>query len=405
MMDVKWTDVGRAFWSAALLGVAGCGGGGEGSSPGAAAEAAARVQASVSPAPSGSAAALGAAPALGSCEMFPAAAVFNTRIDDAARFPAHASSPAWVSAIGGGAHFHADWGVNDNPAQPSTYWGMPINTVDGTAATTQWPLLAFDFSPSGVSSQSGYPHESDCAVPAADGFSISRNCSAVAPAARHFPFPLDANLRNENGQCGGPASCGDHHVLVVEQGACRLWESYSAFKLSNQWYAMSTAAWDLKSLSLRPSSWTSADAAGLPITPLLARASEASSGEIRHALRLTLRDGVLANSFEWPARHAAGDATPGGIPFGSVLRLRADFVIPTEWTPQAKALATAMKRYGAYVADIGEDLYVQGEPSAAWDPRTFTQLNTLPLAQMEFVGMGAITTDPRFSRDSMAARW
>ena len=404
MMDVKWVSMGRSVCSAALLTLAGCGGGGSASSsPGGSAETGVPVQNSI--VPSAAPRAFGAAPAMGSCEMFPAAAVFNTRIDDAARFPAHASSAGWVSSIGAGAHFHADWGVNDNPAQPSTYWGMPVNTVDGTAATTQWPLLAFAFSPSGVSMQSGYPHESDCAVPSGDGFAISRNCSAVAPAARHFPFPLDANLRNENGQCGGPGSCGDHHVLVVEQGACRLWESYSAFKLSNQWYAMSTAAWDLKSLSLRPSGWTSADAAGLPITPLLAKAAEASSGEVRHALRMTLRDSVLANSFDWPARHAAGDPTPGGIPFGSVLRLKADFVIPPEWTPQARALATAMKRYGAYVADIGEDLYVQGEPSAAWDPRTFTQLNTLPLAQMEFVGMNAVTTDPRFSRDSMAARW
>jgi hypothetical protein len=192
---------------------------------------------------------------------------------------------------------------------------------------------------------------------------------------------------------------------VVEQGACRLWESFAAYQLSGQWYALSTAAWDLRSLSLRPDGWTSGDAAGLPITPFLVKAAEANSGEIRHALRVTFREAVLANSYQWPARHAAGDDSPGGIPFGAVLRLKADFNVPAEWTPQARAIANAAKRYGLYVADAGMDFYVQGEPSVQWDENTFRQLQAIPLSQMEFVDLGAITRDPRFSRDSMAARW
>jgi hypothetical protein len=193
-------------------------------------------------------------------------------------------------------------------------------------------------------------------------------------------------------------------VLVVETGACRLWEGYATYKLGSQWYTMSSAAWDLKSLSLRPQGWTAADAAGLPITPFVVKAAEASSGEIRHALRVTFRDDVIANRAVWPARHAAGSSA-GSIPFGALLRLRSDFVIPDTWTTQAKAIATAAKRYGMYVADIGSDFYVQGEPSAAWDENTFRQLSAIPLSQMEFVDLGAVTSDPRFSSDSMAARW
>ena len=220
---------------------------------------------------------------------------------------------------------------------------------------------------------------------------------------RRFPIPLH-NLVNEGGTCNDPDTCGDHHLAVVEQGACRLWEAYSAYKVGSQWYALSTAAWDLKSLAMRPANWTAADAAGLPITPFIAKAAEASSGEIRHALRVTFRDAVLANTYVWPARHGAGSAA-GSIPFGSVLRLRADFVIPANWTTQAKAIATAAKRYGLYVADIGSDFYVQGEPNAGWDRNTFSQLATIPLSQMEFVDMGNVTRDARFSADSMAARW
>ncbi|HZY18732.1 MAG TPA: hypothetical protein VFE82_09630 [Ramlibacter sp.] len=341
---------------------------------------------------------------LGDCEMFPPQAVFNTRIDDTSRFPAHGSSAAWIGSIGGSRPFHADWWLGTDPTRRDAYYGMPVNVVDGSAATTDWATLQYDFRASGVSSNVGYPHESDCAVDNGNGYGIARGCSNVAAGQRRFPFPR-TNLLNEGGTCNDPNTCGDHHVLVVEQGACRLWEGYATFKLSGQWYAMATAAWDMKSLDLRPASWTAADAAGLPITPFLAKAAEASSGEIRHALRVTFRDAVLSNGYVWPARHGAGSANAGGIPFGSVLRLRADFAIPDNWTTQAKAIARAAKQYGLYVADIGEDFYIQGEPSAAWDENTFRQLGAIPLSQMEFVDMGAVTRDPRFSAGSMAARW
>ena len=168
---------------------------------------------------------------------------------------------------------------------------------------------------------------------------------------------------------------------------------------------MATAAWDMKSLALRPFNWASADAAGLPITPLLAKASEASSGEIRHALRVNFSPAKLALDVMWPARFAAGGDTLGAIPFGALLRLRADFVIPVDWTPQAKALATAAKRYGLYVADSGVDFYVSGEPNSAWDLRTNAQMRDIKMSDMEFVDLKAITGDPRFSPDSMAASW
>ena len=346
----------------------------------------------------------GPAASLGSCELFPSQAVFNTRIDDTSRFPVHGSSAGWINWVGGSTPFRADWGRSEDPTQRNAYYGMPVNVVDGTAATTDWANVSFDFRPSGVSSEVGYPHESDCAVDNGSGFTLTRGCNAVPVAQRRLPFPT-ANLKNEGGTCNDPNTCGDHHILVVEQGACRLWESYFTYKLSNQWYTMATAAWDLKSLALRPSTWTAGDAAGLPITPFLAKAAEADSGEIRHALRVTFRDSVIARSFVWPARHFAGSDTPGGIPFGAVLRLKAGFAIPESWTPQAKAIAIAAKRYGLYVSDIGMDFYVQGEPNAAWNENTFRHLGTIPLSEMEFVDMGAVTNDPRFSVNSMAARW
>jgi hypothetical protein len=175
--------------------------------------------------------------------------------------------------------------------------------------------------------------------------------------------------------------------------------------VAGQWSAYSTAAWDLRSNAMRPDSWTSGDAAGLPIAPLLVRVDEASAGAIPHALRVTFRDSVLARAYVWPARHRAGGDTPGGIPFGAVLRLKAGVTIPSNWTTQAKAIAAAMQRHGLYVADIGSDLYVQGEPSLQWDANTISQIQTLHMNQFEFVDMGSVTGDARFSVDSFAASW
>ena len=417
MEHERWRGWALLFCGAALGGLAGCGGGGGGGTAGGMTgiDGTQAIAPGADPAPGGSpvapvagtpSEAPSSAPTLGDCEMFPATAIFNTRIDDVSRFPAHPKTQEWVDLVGRSVPFATDWGIDVNPANYSVYYGMPINIVDGTPATTEWPVVSFDFSTSGVFWDKGYPDKSDCAVSDGNGgFNIGRGCGAIDPGQRRFPFPLASKIVNEDGHCNDPHTCGDRHVLVVEKGACRLWESFFSYNLSGQWYTMATAAWDLKSLALRPDDWASGDAAGLPITPLLAKAAEASSGEIRHALRVNFSDAKLSTEHVWPARFGAGGENPGAIPFGSLLRLKADFVIPDDWTPQAKALATAMKRYGLYVADIGSNFYVQGEPNAAWSPQTISQLQTISMASMEFVSLGAVTGDPRWSRDSLAAGW
>lgn len=347
----------------------------------------------------------GAVPRLGDCDLFPANNIFNTRIDDVSRFPAHPNSAAWVDLVGRQVQFQTDWGTNDNPSDYATYYGLPINVVDGSPATTEWPVVAFDFSTSGASWERGWPFKSDCAVSDGNGHGIVRDCTSVQPSQRRFPFPVDWKLKSQGGACNDPNSCGDKHVLVVEQGACRLWESYFAYKLGGQWYSLATAAWDLRSNAMRPDDWASSNAAGLPITPLLAKAAEANAGEIRHALSVAFRDSALALEHAWPGRFAAGGDNPGAIPFGALLRLKADFVIPSHWTPQAKAVATAAKRYGLYVSDNGADFHVGGEPNAAWNVQASHDLKGITMNDMEFVDLKSVTSDPRFSPDSMAASW
>jgi hypothetical protein len=316
--------------------------------------------------------------------MFPSNAIFNTRIDDTARFPAHARSNAWINLVGGATPMMPNWGNSSNPTHVWDYWGMPINAID--SSSTLWPTVNY---------ANGYPDKSDCAT-ASDGSGIVQDCSGVPAGARRFPFPAGRVLTENN---------DDRHVLVVDRSACRLWEAFAAQNVGGQWYAVTTATWDLRSNALRPDYWGSADAAGLPITPLLAKAGEAATGEIRHALRVTFRNQFTSVKHVWPARFAVGLEDPANIPFGSLLRLKADFVIPDNWSPQAKAVANAAKRYGMYVADNGQDFFVQGQPNDGWDPTAWQQLRTLTLANMEFVDLRSITSDPRFSNDSMQASW
>lgn len=346
-----------------------------------------------------------AAPSLAGCELFPSSAIFNQRIDDVQRFPPHPSSAAWLASIGVGRKLHADWGRTVDPLQTERYYGIPFNIVDGGPATTRWPLVQHGIRDARDDNGQGVPSESDCAVGDQGRPAIQRGCDQVIPSRRRFPYPHDALLKAEHGACNDPARCGDRHVLVLEQGACRLWESYFSYQVDGRWNAYATAAWDLKSMAMRPDGWTSADAAGLPILPLLARIDEVEAGVIAHALRVTFRDAVLDRRHVWPASHAAGTTRAGGIPFGALLRLRADVEIPFWWTAQAKVLARAMQKYGLYVADIGSDFFVQGEPDERWGRLTLWQIQRLKLNDFEFVDLGAITRHPRFDPASYQAAW
>jgi hypothetical protein len=312
------------------------------------------------------------------------------------KFPPHVSSASWIAAIGSTRALHADWGVTENQSA-ADYYGIPLNLLSASAPETDWPSLAFV--------TDGAPDESDCAIDNGSGsHDLVRNCQTRPAASWRFPIPRDAVRKAESGTCNDPATCGDRHVLVVEQGSCRLWESYFTYNVAGQWTSYSTAAWDLNSNAMRPDTWTSGDAAGLPIAPLLVRAGEATAGEIPHALRVTFRDAVLANAYVWPARHRAGNSA-GSIPYGALLRLKSSFAIPAGWSAQAKAIALAMQRYGLYVADIGSDLYVQGEPSVSWSGSTIAQIQTLQMNNFEFVDIGAVTRDARFNAGSFAASW
>jgi hypothetical protein len=279
----------------------------------------------------------GAGPHAYGCPILPARDALNTPIADA---PVDPRSAAYVASIGLDAHLHPDFGVN-----PS--YGIPYDVVAPTQSR-----VAVRFT--------GYPAESD-------------------PG----PYPIPANAPVE-----GAGSEGDRHVLVVQRGTCRLYELYAAERSGGRWRASNGAEFDLRSSALRPAGWTSADAAGLPIFPLLVRYPEVASGRIDHALRVTVPR--TQHAYIHPATHfASSSADPSLPPMGLRLRLKAGYSL-AGFSGQALVILRALKRYGLIVADNGSPWYVTGAPSTRWDEASLAQLKRVPGSAFEAVRTGPI---------------
>ncbi len=261
---------------------------------------------------------------VGGCQIFPQNNFWNTPVND---LPVHSLSSAWINSIGRNRGFHMDFG--------SGTWdggliGIPFNLI--TTPVTAKTVTFY------------YPDESDAG-----------------------PYPIPTNPAIEYGS--------DHHILTINTNNCTLYEIYDASQSSGNWYAGSGAIWDLNSNTLRPNGWTSADAAGLPIFPGLARYEEILAGEITHALRFTTN--CTANYYIWPARHVAQSGTcTTPVPFGARFRLKADYNI-SGFSPQAQIILLTMKKYGIVLADNGSPWYVTGTPNEGWNNDILHELDVV----------------------------
>ncbi len=331
----------------------------------------------------------GDSPITGDCPVFPANHIFNTQIG---ALPADPASDAYIATIGATKKLHLDLGTSVDPTS-ADYYGIPYNTVHGT--TLAWPVAKYlavdtqnyDWQPA---------DESECAT-------TSHDVQSPCTGDPILPIPDAPLVEGGINTTPGQQPDGDHHLLIVDSDSCRLWEIYHAYKTGGTWDVFGSAEWDLKKNDLRTADWTSADAAGFPILPLLLKASEASSGTIKHALRFTIGSSKIAPRYVWPARHNTNTSQNAAHPpMGQLFRLKASYQIPATFHPQAKAILQAMKTYGMYVADGGSDWYVSGEPSADWDDSTFSEVQSVTGDQFEAVDISAITSRSGFDPDSGA---
>jgi len=202
------------------------------------------------------------------------------------------------------------------------------------------------------------------------------------------PMPIPSNAPVEGYPKPGN---GDRHVLVLDRDNCYLYELYNSHELkTDNWNAASAAIWDLLSNEQRPYTWTSADAAGLPIFPGLARYDEYAAGAIQHALRFTLQNSQAA--FTPPASHwAANSSNPYAAPMGMRLRLKASYDI-SGFPPQSKVILAALQQYGMIMADNGSSIYISGAPDDRWDNNDLGSLKGVPASAFEVLLMNPIYT-------------
>jgi hypothetical protein len=272
-------------------------------------------------------------PRIAGCPVFPRSNAWNR---DVSRAPVDPNSDRYIAAIGPG---------NLHPDFASRRYGIPITVA---AASRRRVPVRF----------TAYGDESD-------------------PG----PYPIPPDARVEGG--------ADRHLVVVQRGRCRVYELFGARRTATGWSAASGAVFDLRSNRRRPAGWTSADAAGLPILPGLARADEAASGTIRHALRFTVAR--TQRGYVAPARHfASSDPDPALPPMGLRLRLRAGFDL-RPYRGQARAILRALKTYGMIVADNGSSWFVTGAPDPRWNDAELEQLKRVPGTAFEVVRAGRIT--------------
>jgi hypothetical protein len=200
-----------------------------------------------------------------------------------------------------------------------------------------------------------------------------------------MPIPVTADIE------GYPApGNGDRHVLVLDNNNCWLYELYSSYPNAASWNAGSAAIWDLTADEQRPYTWTSADAAGLPIFAGLARYDEVAAGQINHALRFTLQSSRAA--FVPPASHwAANSSNANAAPMGMRLRLKASFDI-SSFSTANQVILTALKKYGMIMADNGSSMYISGAPDDNWNNDDLHNLGSVTAADFDVIEMSPVYT-------------
>jgi hypothetical protein len=280
------------------------------------------------------------------CTMFPSDSVFNT---DISSLPVNAQSATWMSNMTQQTNLHPDLGTF------AQWYGIPVS-VAPPPATGLTPTFAYN-------AESDHPTEG---------------------------YPIDQSTWIE----GGPAapSGSDRHALVIDKNLCKLYEIYNLQNFTNgqQPIAGSGAVWSLTSNAMRTNGWTSADAAGLPMAPLLLRPDEILAGAIAHAIRFTAH---CTSTYIWPASHQAGSCSAAFPPMGARFRLRSSFDIST-FSPTTQVVLRAFQHYGLILADNGSDWYFGGTTDDWWGTtagsQVVSELKNIPAAQFDAIDESGI---------------
>ena len=285
-------------------------------------------------------------------DYFPNGSIFYQPVADAATRADSADTIAYLDGMGG-------WGGGE----------LDIDfSIEVLAADDSTPMLDF--------------------IPTDDHF--TPDCDEVA-----VPVPDGGALEGETAYAC--AHDGDCHLIAVQESSMQLYEMWRANIDGDTFYGGCLAVWDMQKVygpEGRGYNCTSADAAGLPIAPLLFSADEVADGSIDHAIRFILpNDRIRGGVYMSPGTHSTGaaDGAAAGPPFGTRLRLKADYAT-ADLSPGAQVVAEAMKQYGIILADGGTiALTAQSDrfTVAKWDGLLRPDdLASIPITAFEVVDLG-----------------
>ena len=298
--------------------------------------------------------------------MFPANNVWNTNVS---KLPVNKHNAAWMRSMDSAStYLHPDFGPNEG-GYP---YGIPFTVI---TSTTPKVHIKFQY----------------------------------ASQSYRGLYPFTASTPIEGGK-NAPRKT-DRHAIMVNRSTCTVYELWAAhYATGGRSTAGSGAMWKLTSNALRPSGWTSADAAGLPILPGLldyAQVEQAvrTGKPITHAIRFTADHTSAA--YLWPARHQAGS---GGVaqfpPMGARFRLKGSFSVARfchnsqAYCRAAKAVLTEMKNYGLILADNGSNWFFQGTAYPQWPDDLVSLLKQIPARDFQAIDESCL----QVSRNSGQAR-
>ena len=291
-----------------------------------------------------------------------------------------------ISMIGETHTLHVDFSSDSSQQNGDSSYGIPINVV---ADTTPLVNVIVDTAANG-----GFPNNSDCTGPGGTNTSD--------PCTNQLPIPANPSIENYYSATAPPSSVindnNDHHMSIAVRSSTTglitdIWELYQVWKDSAGWHTVDIAHWDMTTGSPRHLTWASADAAGLPIMPLMTRYDEYINGTMNHPIRVTLGCGSLRNAYVYPARATSFcGSSSDGIPFGARLRLTESYyqAHKNSYTNEARAVFDCMYNYGIINADVGGPMFISGVSDSRWNINNLLTLQNIPPSAFEVLQLHPI---------------
>ena len=272
------------------------------------------------------------------CPVFPGTNVWNTRIDGRA---VASNSATMITTIGLDRGLHMDFGSYAG-------YGIPYQVV---TASTPRSTVTFD-----------YDDESD-----------------------HVGYPIPASPLIEGGS--------DRHILLVDRDACRLYELFAARKVGG-------ALGRRQRRDLGPAlERAPARPAGRAPMPPGCRSCPGSSATTRSPPARSptrcgsRRTGRGRATSTRPATRPASPASSSLPPMGLRVRLKAGYDT-SRFSPQARVIAEALKRYGMILADNGSPWYITGASDPRFDDDVMHELDVITGRDLEVVDTTGLVNGP-----------